>query len=217
MEHFTIMNMISDGNLYEAGDTVPADSLGCKDCSYCCESMCDTIVIDPYDLYSMEKELHKNFSALINENYLEMGLHNLLRLPQIKNTGAGCGFLTEERRCGIYDIRPGICRLFPLGRYYHDDTFSYILQTHGCKVDNKGPVKISDWINIPDLEKYETYVNRWHYFIKKHSNFIMNSKDYEEKKRINERLLNYFYEKNYNIETDFYDQFYRRMEQWNHY
>ncbi len=214
MNHLAILKMISDGNLYKADDMVPADSYGCKECSFCCENMCDTIVIDPYDLYSMTKGFGKDFIHLLEEGYLEMGLHDLLMLPHIKNTGSGCGFLTDEKRCGIYSIRPGICRLFPLGRFYHDGTFSYIIQTHECKVEERGLVKVKDWLNIEELEKYEEYANTWHYFIKKLSNFIMESKDYETKDHIKESLLDHFYRPAYDTDSDFYAQFKSRMENW---
>ncbi len=214
MEHFSILSMISDGYFYDADDIVLADSCDCKGCSHCCESMCDTIVIDPYDLYSMAKGLGKGFNSLIQEGYLELGLHDLLMLPHIKDNGSGCGFLTDQKRCSIHDIRPGICRLFPLGRYYHDETFSYILQIRGCTLEKKGPVKVRDWLGIPELEKYEKYANTWHYFLKGYSRFIMESKDYEAKKKVNDMLLNQFYELDYDTDKDFYEQLYSRLDRW---
>ncbi|MCR5747399.1 MAG: YkgJ family cysteine cluster protein [Lachnospiraceae bacterium] len=212
MGQLTILDLISDGNLYKSDDVVLTDTFDCSGCSFCCEDMCDSIIIDPYDLYALEKGLHKDFNALIDEGYLELGLHNLLMLPHIKNNGNGCSFLTEEKRCGIHDIRPGICRLFPLGRYYHDETFSYILQNRGCKLENKGSIKVRDWLNIPELEKYEAFENRWHYFIKGLSNLIMENKDHDEKEQIIDSVLNTFYRSDYDTVSDFYDQIYSRMQ-----
>jgi len=77
MEHFKIMNEISDGNLYHAEDMVNAGAGGCRNCSWCCEDMCDTIFLDPYDIYVLCKGLEKEYTELIDENYLEIGLHEL--------------------------------------------------------------------------------------------------------------------------------------------
>ncbi len=214
MDRFSVLSLISDGYFYDAEDEVLADSCGCTGCSYCCENMCDAIVIDPYDLYALSKGLGKDYSSLISDGQLEVGLHDCLTLPHIKDSGAGCSFLTEKKRCSIHDIRPGFCRLFPLGRFYHDNTFSYILQIRECKKEERKPVKVRDWLGIPELEKYEEYANKWHYFIKGLSKFMIESKDYETKKLINDKLLNLFYEQAYDTESDFYDQLYLRMKNW---
>lgn len=214
MERFVMMSAISDGRLYERDDMVKADSLGCKGCSFCCENMCDTIVLDPYDIFQLSKGLDKNFATLYKEELIEIGLHDLLTLPHIKDGGNGCRFLTEEKRCGVYDMRPGICRLFPLGRYYHDDTFSYFLQTHECKVEDRGEVKVRDWLGVQELEKYEEYVNTWHYFLKNLTEFMKESKDHEAKSRVNVMLLQLFYEFPYNPNADFYEQIYKRLGEW---
>ena len=69
-------------------------------------------------------------------------------------------FLTEEGRCGIHPFRPGICRLFPLGRYYEENGFRYFLQVHECQKENRAKVKVKKWLDTPDLKKYETYIAR---------------------------------------------------------
>ncbi len=214
MAELTILDLISDGHLYDADSTVYADSLGCRGCSHCCEKMCDTIILDPYDLYSLTRGLGKSYTDLLDEGLLEIGFHDCLDLPKIKDTGAGCGFLSDEKRCKIHDIRPGICRLFPLGRYYHDETFSYILQPSQCKVKDKGPVTVRDWLGIPEFEKYEEFADRWHYFLKKYSRFMMESEDYDAKDKIKAGLLHHFYEQDYDTEAGFYEQFYSRLETW---
>ncbi len=213
MEGFSMLDMISDGKLYTADDMALADSLGCEGCSFCCENMCDTIVLDPYDIYLMSKGTGKDYNALIDEGYLETSLHNLLVLPHIKNTGKGCGFLTDQKRCSIHESRPGNCRLFPLGRYYHDGSFSYILQRDQCRAENKGPIRVRDWLEIPELEKYEKYALNWHYFIKELSSFIMESKDRAAKMQVSDMLLSRFYKEPYDTKADFYDQFNSRFEQ----
>ncbi len=76
-----------------------------------------------------------------------------------------CVFLNKEGRCSIHPIRPGFCRLFPLGRYYQDGGFQYFLQIHECKKTNRSKIKVKKWIDTPDLKQYEKFVADWHYFL----------------------------------------------------
>ena len=42
-------------------------------------------------------------------------------------------FFVKDNLCNIHTIRPGICRMFPLGRYWEDEThFKYIVQKGEC-------------------------------------------------------------------------------------
>ena len=61
---------------------------------------------------------------------------------------------------------PGICRLFPLGRFYENGSFKYFLQVHECPKPNKTKVKIKKWLDTPDLKRYETYICDWHYYLR---------------------------------------------------
>ena len=214
MERFVMIDEISDGRLYGRDDRVRLNADGCRGCSYCCEKMCDTIVLDPWDIFHLSKGLGKTFTELLTEGRLEIGLHDLLTLPHIKNGGQGCSFLTGEKRCGIHAFRPGICRLFPLGRYYHDDGFSYILQTGECRVEERSEETVRDWLEIADLERYEEYVLRWHEQIRNWREFMKEANPVESKKEINLLLLRTFYEKAYDTDEDFYEQFNARLEAW---
>ena len=125
------LNEISDGRLYTANDMVKADCMGCQGCSSCCQGMGDSIVLDPYDMYRLCTGLKTAPAALLSSS-LELGVVDGLILPHLKMNGNtdSCMYLNKDGRCSIHPFRPGFCRLFPLGRYYENDSFSYFLQTH---------------------------------------------------------------------------------------
>ena len=52
--------------LYSSSDMVKADCGGCKGCHDCCCGMGDSIVLDPYDIYQMNKHLGVKFEELLN-------------------------------------------------------------------------------------------------------------------------------------------------------
>ena len=50
------LSEISDGKLYTANDMVRIECQECKGCSSCCHDMGESIILDPYDLYQLEKD-----------------------------------------------------------------------------------------------------------------------------------------------------------------
>ena len=125
---------ISDGRLYELNDLVKTDCQDCAGCCDCCQGMGDSVILDPYDVDRLSKGLHKSAEQLMEES-LELGIVDGNILPHLRMTGSKeqCIFLNGEGRCSIHSIRPGFCRLFPLGRVYDEGSFKYILQIHECK------------------------------------------------------------------------------------
>lgn len=159
---------ISDGRLYQANDMVRADCQDCKDCFKCCCGCGDTIQLDPMDVSRISKGTGMSFEQLSGQNKIALTVVDGIVLPSMKmqEETDSCGFLNEQGRCSIHAYRPGICRLFPLGRYYEDGKFSYFLQTKECVFNKRTKVKVSKWIDTPELKKYEKFVTDWHYFLK---------------------------------------------------
>lgn len=126
---------ISDGRLYRENDMVKTDTNSCQGCKkICCIGMGRTIVLDPYDCYRLGIGTGKTFEQLLDTN-IELNMVDGCILPNIKmqTVSNGCSFLGADNRCTIHNYRPGICRMFPLGRYWEDDEhFYYILQKGEC-------------------------------------------------------------------------------------
>lgn len=200
---------ISDGRLYGSNDLVRADCGDCRGCFACCCGMGNSIILDPLDVHRLTTGLNQSFEALL-ASYLELNVVDGIILPNLKMQGSRecCAFLNEAGRCTIHAIRPGICRLFPLGRYYENGSFRYFLQTHECKKANRTKVKVKKWIDTPELGKYETFVNRWHYYLKDMETLI--EKQPEKAKEIDLQILQRFYLTPYG--DDFYTEFEQRMQ-----
>jgi hypothetical protein len=149
------------------------------------------------------------FEALLGK-YLELRVIDGAILPHLRMDGEnnGCLFLNEQGRCQIHAFRPGICRLFPLGRIYEEDTFFYFLQIHECKKQQRTKEKIEKWLGISQLSKYESYIFQWHQLLKRFQErfFALNA---EQQKQWNMLLLQVFFLKPYEKE-DFYIQFENR-------
>lgn len=205
---------ISDGNLYEANDMVKADCQDCQGCCDCCQGMGDSVILDPYDVNRLCRGLGKKPEELLNE-VLELGIvdGNILPHLTMKGEKESCVFLNEEGRCSIHEIRPGFCRLFPLGRYYTEDGFKYILQIHECKKNNRSKIKVKKWLDTPDLKKYEQFVLAWHNFLIDVQEIFYQTEDETLVKNLNMYVLSRFYYTPYIGEEDFYQQFYQRLEE----
>lgn len=208
------LSEISDGRLYGSNDMVKADCHGCKDCSDCCRGMGNSIILDPYDIYRLEAGLGKGLESLMETGMVELNVVDGCILPNLKMSGQSeeCAFLDGQGRCSIHEFRPGICRLFPLGRYYENGDFKYLLQIHECSAKDRTKIKVSKWIDTPQLEKNHNFIRKWHYLLNDVEAIVDNCEDDELTKQVNMMLLKIFYIPLYDVENDFYEQFNLRYE-----
>lgn len=218
------INEVSDGRLYTSNDMVKMGCDDCSGCSDCCTGMGNSIILDPYDIYQLTKNLDRSFDELMSYGILgedaSAGVIGLdvvdgLILPHLNMTETRecCSFLNEEGRCNIHSFRPGFCRLFPLGRIYENGTFRYFHQIYECRKTQRTKVKINKWLGIPSLKKYEQFVLDWHDFLDRVGTEVRESEEENAVKQTGLSLLYVFYRKPYDFERDFYEQFYEKLEQ----
>ena len=207
------MNEISDGKLYDVNDMVKADCNDCKGCSACCQGMGQSILLDPLDIYTLTVGLNTSFEQLLAEA-IELNVVDGVILPNLKMTSEkdACYFLNENGRCSIHSFRPGICRLFPLGRFYENHDFKYFLQVHECKNPNKTKVKVKKWIDTPNHQENKKYIIDWHYFIDDIQQKLTHIADDELIKKIDLFILQHFFMEPCHQKEDFFEQFHLRLE-----
>ena len=201
------INEISDGKLYTSEDMV---RIGCHDCSgcfACCQGMGTSLVLDPLDVWKIEKNLNLSFEHLLKDAF-SLNVIDGIVLPNMRMEGNNerCTFLNENGRCKIHAFRPGICRLFPLGRIYDESGFKYFNQIYECPMGDKTKVKIKKWLGIENLKQYEDYINRWHRLLKDIEKLSETVEDLGELKQLSMIILTMFYMQ---IQPDqpFYQQF----------
>ncbi len=210
---------ISDGKTYDAGDMVKLGVDDCSGCHACCCGMSDTITLDPYDVYRLEAGLKIKFEELLAD-YLELKVSDGIILPRLKmnkvaeiqgqHEDEACIFLDMDGRCSIHMHRPAICRLFPLGRIYENETHRYFLQVNECHKERQTKIKIKKWLGTPEFSRYETFVDTWHYFIKGIAD-RSGEMSADQLKEVNMTVLKTFFFADYDAGKDFYEQFEDRM------
>lgn len=213
---------IYDGHFYTPDDMVPVGCSDCAGCSACCRNTADTIILDPFDMYMLSKGTGKAFRDMI-EKEIEIRLVDGLILPNLMqhHEGTGkeaaaedcCPFLSSAGRCTIHPYRPGMCRLYPMGRYYWEDGsgFTYILQKDECTGREKTPVLLRDWLDVRDLPRYEAFVQDWHDFKKsaEKAGTILTERSRDSVARY---ILQIFFVHPYLTDKDFYPQYDARMD-----
>lgn len=213
MKRSVDMIEISDGNLYDLNDMVKADCNDCKGCSACCRGMGESIQLDPLDIFNLTKGLNTTFEQLL-AGAIELNVVDGVILPNLNmnNERESCCFLNDEGRCSVHTFRPGICRLFPLGRFYENRDFKYFLQVHECKNPNKTKVKVKKWIDTLNLQENKKFIIDWHYFIDDVQEKISKITDEALIKKIDLFILQHFFMEHYTETEDFYEQFNLRLE-----
>ena len=205
------LSQISDGKQYTENDLAKVGVNDCKGCSKCCKDMGDSILLDPYDIHKITVHLSIKFEELLIDK-IELGMVDGCIIPHIKmNNQNQCPFLNSSERCDIHSMRPGMCRIFPLGRLYENNDFSYFLQVHECPYTPKTKVKISSWIDEDNIKRYHSFINDWHYFLKAVSEKITTQTE-ENIKQITMFILNMFYLTPFRKDVDFFDSFYERLK-----
>ena len=68
-------------------------------------------------------------------------------------------------------------------------------------------------MDTPNIKKYERFVLSWHKFLKRWEHLVVKSQNEQERKQYAMYLLMQFFNKPYDIEKDFYPQFYSRLEE----
>lgn len=208
------LHEISDGRIYGVNDMVRAACRNCEGCHACCEKMGDSIVLDPLDVYRLTKATGKGFEELLVDT-IELHVTDGMIVPSLKMAGeeACCVFLDEAGRCSIHALRPGLCRLFPLGRIYEERRIRYFLQMDACKKPGRSKVKVAGWLDAPEPKKYDQFLLDWHGLRRTLEERLTEGEEEQTIKTVNMFLLNLFFVKPYAQEADFYEQFGERMEQ----
>lgn len=201
---------ISDGKLYGINDMVKADCQECKGCFSCCCGMGASIVLDPLDVLRLKNCTGLSFEGLMKEN-IELNVVDHVILPNLKMNiqDEKCNFLDGAGRCSIHANRPGICRIFPLGRIYEDRSFRYFLQVKECEKTNRSKIKVSKWIDTTRVRDNQKYICEWHYFLKDVEEMIMEG-DADAMRQVSMYVLNSFYVRPIEVEA-FYEEIAHRM------
>ena len=210
MERSINLDEISDGRLYDLNDMARADCGSCEGCSACCSGMGASVVLDPWDICQLTVGLGLTFQQLMADR-LELNMVDRIILPNLKMAGERerCPFLNPQERCAIHAIRPGFCRLFPLGRLYEGRSFRYFLQVHECGKADRSKVKIRKWLDTPQLREHERFVADWHYFLKDMERGMKG--DEGRMRTVDMYILNHFFAAPYDPGEGFYGQFGRRL------
>ena len=119
----------------------------------------------------------------------------------------------DRGRKTVVDLIDSRCRLYPLGRNFYPNKLTYFILNEdlGCPAKNKSYIRISDWLEIADLDQYEAFQLKWHQ-IKLQTRAKMHDPQlsFETKKTLSIRFLNCFYKTPY--PQDFYQEFYKRAD-----
>lgn len=208
------MSEISDGKLYKSNDMVRIGCNDCSNCSECCKSVGNSIILDPYDIINLERGLQMGFESLVNTGKIELRVVDGIIQPNLKIAeNGGCSFLNSEGRCTIHIFRPGFCRLYPLGRIYEKDgSFSYFYQKNECAHPNKTKVKISQWLGIDRLSEYEQYISSFHNILISLRQML--SEHPEQEQALNLRFLQHFYLADYGTDTDIFEELMEKISSW---
>ena len=200
--------------LYGAKDMVRICSSECAGCGACCRGMGVTIVLDPYDVWQLTEGTGRTFEELLGEK-ADLHVEEGVILPHLlmREDTEVCAFLEEDGRCSVHAFRPGICRLFPLGRQFDEEGTYYFIVPDGCVKGRLSKVRIDKWLGIANLPRYERYKAEWMKLVRRLRARLAAEGSAQVQRDVNLYFLRTFYMEPYASASvkAFYEEFERRQ------
>lgn len=144
----------------------------CTKCGKCCKNL-GNILLTPKDMYHMSKKLGLNMADFYEE-YCETFLRDEIPVVKLKCCGPErrCIFL-KEGKCAVYEAKPAICTLYPLGRYIQPGTaqnpggsaqtgqIRFFLNDTVCG-DGKEQHTVQGWLESAGIGLEDDFFMEWH-------------------------------------------------------
>lgn len=146
-----------------AGDdhfSVACSSSGCRD--NCCTKSAP-VVLNPYEIARICSASGLSYEDLLD--VLDTGRDRGFPIVMLPRDPA-CLFWSDDG-CRIYDARPLACRLFPLGRVFHQGRSYIVLPPRNlCSAVMSNPRKtVADYIMEQGAEPFIAMADRWIEFV----------------------------------------------------
>ena len=189
-------SLITPDKLLSSRDMVRLGCGDCEGCSDCCRGRAAAITLDPVDIRLLKEGLNYSFQGLLEQGLVTLSVTDGVVLPvlSVKVGTEECIFLNEHGRCSIHTFRPGICRMFPLARLWREDgSFSYFLQEGECTRPGGVKMRISRWLEYPDIRSYEQDIRCYHDALLCLRGKIKAAVSHEEKVQLQRNFLEYWF------------------------
>lgn len=135
----------------------------CDKSGTCCKNRYDSpIILTPYDAYRIQKGLKIGFDEFTSR-YANKTLGSesqlpllLMKFPKDGKDQDRCVFL-DSSECNIYEDRPTVCRMYPVGRFSDKKEQSYYFLTETSKLCQFGKGKeysLEEWLEKSDVKPY---------------------------------------------------------------
>jgi len=146
---------------------------GCEKRGDCCRDRHDNpILLSVYDVFRLRQHL-KVSGREFAEKYGKplLGAHSQLPLMILrnewldKNSGQSRCINLRDNMCGVYENRPLVCRLYPVGRALDQEMNSYFMltKTDGCCPTGCGQEHtIEEWLKSAEAEPFFEWNDKFH-------------------------------------------------------
>lgn len=193
-------------------------SFKCRGCGKCCRQRED-ILLSPKDLYRLAVYLKMTTSDVL-KRYCEVyqGSDSLMPIARLISIGGNnrCPFL-DGRKCRVHTFKPGVCAMYPLGRYIRKEPgkenapveIRYINNKPACDhKEQKQTVRL--WLARWGIPHPDPFFLKWQEVIASMSQFFHMLRDRQATDKTREILLNVIFELiyvNYDTSLPFEGQF----------
>ncbi|MBR6719663.1 MAG: hypothetical protein IKL74_01995 [Clostridia bacterium] len=190
----------------------------CKNCNGYCKKSNVTIILNPYDIYRVSKELNVKVPDFLN-NYctISPGYQTKLPVVQLNRTVKGKCILLRNGICKAEKGKPLACSLYPLDIFMDNNIestkfFVNRVNGHGTPVT----YTVRQWLDMNKIDLTDRFYSLWGELVDNASPLRREMLEYEGFERTiqleNQIIIHLLYGA-YDTDKDFFTQFVKNSEE----
>ena len=190
-----------------------------RQCGRCCRKAENALMVEPPDIYRLSRFLRSQDAEMRSPDVFLDRYSQPLWIAEgypafVLNTvgpGQACIFL-KDGKCGVYDARPRVCRLYPFGVAPGSNgrDYAYYLCTEQPHHFGSGSVRTGTWISENFSREEREYLKEDYALLP----MIGKAAKRMGEERFKEILFQFLYYRyfNYDLDKPFLPQYYRNTQ-----
>ena len=189
----------------------------CQNCNGYCRKSNVTIILNPYDIYRVSKELNVKVPDFLN-NYctISPGFQTKLPVVQLNRAAKGKCILLRNGVCKAEKGKPLACSLYPLDIFMDNNIestkfFVNKVNGHGAPVT----YKVRQWLEMNKMDSYQEFKHLWFELLQKASALRLEMLEYvgfERTIQLENQIIIHLMYGAYDTNKDFFAQFVKNSE-----
>ena len=141
----------------------------CKMCGNCCRKRDEPIMLTGLDVYRIAKATNlAPMEAIMKFCGMYIGADSHLPIIHLRERDDGSCTLLRKGRCMVHTMKPVVCAIHPLGRYFSgEDHKIHYFKTNPCPQSQEAPQTwtLDEWLDAFGIKELDHMSDVWNHAI----------------------------------------------------